>query len=141
MDYHHILLHQMNSYIYQVILLVNSITVSINTIYVREPLEEEQLNNNIIPPNLNKDKLEKNIADNINNKATANKERHNKTTLPAPQDWKIPRNLVKIEEKQKMNNMSCSYANYYSTLHLYNSNIEDNDTNNEDLIKILKEID
>ena len=37
--------------------------------------------------------------------------------------------------------MSSSYNNYYSLFNIPNSNIEDNNTDNEDLIKILKEID
>ena len=37
--------------------------------------------------------------------------------------------------------MSSSYNNYYSPFNILNSNIEDNDTNDEDLIEILKEID
>ena len=56
-------------------MLGNSIIASINITYITETLEEEQLNENIISPNTNNERKEKNINDNINDKATINEER------------------------------------------------------------------
>jgi hypothetical protein len=89
----------------------------------------------------NKEKIngnseKQNIEVNTNNKIPVNEE---VLKLPSPslQEWKVPIKLAKIKDEYNRNDKSYSYTNYCSSFHLHESN---NDNDDKDIIKILKEI-